>query len=341
MRGLGFLIAAVSLMLTACSEQQGATEIVRVDGSSTVFPITEAIAEYYQTEHRGTYRVTVGVSGTGGGFKKFCRGETVVSDASRPIRDSEITLCRENGVEFIELPVAIDALSVVINPQNDWVDHLTVAELKTMWEPAAQGEITNWSQIRDGFPDRPLALFGAGADSGTYDYFTEAVVGEEHASRGDYTASEDDNVLVQGVANDINALGFFGFAFYDENRDKLKAVPISNRGSEPVAPSIEAAKNGTYQPLSRPLFIYVSKQAADSSEAVRRFVETFLDPRISRDLVQEVGYVPLPEEAYLLALDNFRQRHTGTAFEGGSKVGVSIEDLLQSVRTEEAPNSGP
>lgn len=340
MRGLGFLIAAVSLALAACSDQRGTPEIVRVDGSSTVFPITEAIAEYFQTEYRGTYRVTVGVSGTGGGFKKFCRGETAVSDASRPIRSSEIELCRENGVEFIELPVAIDALSVVVNPGNDWVDHLTVTELKKMWEPAAQGEITNWTQIREGFPDRPLALFGPGADSGTYDYFTEAVVGEEHASRGDFTASEDDNVLVQGVANDINALGFFGFAFYDENRDKLKAVPISYRGSEPVAPSIEAAKNGAYQPLSRPLFIYVSKQAADASEAVRRFVEIFLDPRISRDLVQEVGYVPMPEEVYRLALENFRQRHTGTAFGGGSKVGVSIEDLLQSIRMDEAPETG-
>lgn len=336
MRGLGLLFAAVSLTLAACSDRQGTTEIVRVDGSSTVFPITEAIAEYFQTEYRGTYRVTVGVSGTGGGFKKFCRGETAISDASRPIRSSEIALCEENGVDFIELPVAIDALSVVVNPQNDWVDYLTVSELKTMWEPAAQGEITNWSQVRDGFPDRPLALFGAGADSGTYDYFTQAVIGEEHSSRGDFTASEDDNVLVQGVANDINALGFFGFAYYDENRDKLKGVPISYRGSEPVAPSIETARNGVYQPLSRPMFIYVSKQAADSSEAVRQFVEIYLSPAISRDLVQEVGYVPLPAESYRLALENFRNRYTGTAFEGGSKVGVSIEDLLESIRTNTA-----
>jgi len=333
MRRFGFLIVAGAILLTACSEQAGTPEIVRIDGSSTVFPITEAVAEYFQATHRGTYRVTVGVSGTGGGFKKFCRGETDISDASRPIRDSEIALCQENGIEFIELPVAIDALSVVVNPENDWVDYLTVEELKTMWEPNAQDQIVNWSQIRDSFPDRPLALFGAGADSGTYDYFTEAVVGEEHASRGDFTASEDDNVLVQGVASNVNALGFFGFAFYAENRDKLRAVPISYQGSEPVAPSLEAARTGRYQPLSRPLFIYVRKQPAQARAGVRTFVETYLDPEISRDLVREVGYVPLPAEAYRLAMENFRTGHTGTAFGGGSKVGVSIEELLRSVRS--------
>jgi len=326
-------ILALSGLLAACSDGGNGSQTVRIDGSSTVFPITEAVAEYFQTEHRGRFRVTVGVSGTGGGFKKFCRGETDLSNASRPISTSEIEQCRANGVEFIELPVAIDALTVVVNPDNEWVDYLTVGELKTIWEPAAQGEITNWNQVREGFPDRPLALFGAGADSGTYDYFTEAIVEDEHSSRGDFTASEDDNVLVLGVAGDINALGFFGFAYYDENRDRLKAVPISHEGGEPVLPTIETAKTGTYQPLSRPLFLYVRKQSAEESEAVRTFIETYFDPEITRDMVEEVGYVPLPAEAYRLALENFRDRHTGTAFGGGSKVGVSIEELLQSVRT--------
>jgi len=325
--------AGLLLLAAACGQQGSPDDIVKIDGSSTVFPITEAIAENFQNEYRGTYRVTVGVSGTGGGFKKFCRGETHISDASRPITQTEMEKCRENGIEFIELPIALDAIAVTVNEQNDWADHLTVKELRKMWKPDAQGEITRWSQIRDSFPDRELALFGPGADSGTYDYFTAAVVGEAASSRGDFTASEDDNVLVQGVTNDVNGLAFFGMAYYMENKDRLDAVPISYKGSEPVKPSLDAARNGTYQPLTRPLFIYVSKQAADKSEAVRRLVETYLDPEVAAPLVQDVGYVPLPESAYQLALENFRQRVTGTAFEGGSKIGVSIEDLLQSVRS--------
>jgi phosphate transport system substrate-binding protein len=227
------------------------------------------------------------------------------------------------------LPVALDALTVMINPANDWVDYLTVEELKKIWEPAAQDTVKNWSQVRDGFPDRPLTLYGAGTDSGTYDYFTQAVVGEEGASRGDFTASEDDNVLVQGIASDQNALGFFGLAYYIENQDKLKAVPIQPpNGGDPVAPSVEAARDGSYQPLSRPIFIYVSKQAADDMDSVKQFVEFYLDPANAEVLVEEVGYVPLPTEAYELALAHFKDRRTGTAFHGGSQVGVSIEELL-------------
>jgi phosphate transport system substrate-binding protein len=308
-----------------------AQELIQIDGSSTVYPITEAMAEEFQIEKEGEVQVTVGISGTGGGFKKFCRGETHISDASRPIKESERAACREAGIEFIELPVALDALTVMVNPQNDWVDHLTVEELKKVWEPQAQGKVTNWSQVREGFPDRPLTLYGAGVDSGTYDYFTEAVVGEEGASRGDFTASEDDNVLVQGIANDPNALGFFGLAYYVENQDKLKAVPIEPPGGgEPVAPSVESARTGAYQPLSRPIFIYVSKQAADEIEPVQQFVEFYLDPENAEALVAEVGYVPLPSEAYELALENFRNRQTGTAFGGGSQVGVAVEELLQA-----------
>jgi phosphate transport system substrate-binding protein len=311
-----------------------AQDTIQIDGSSTVYPITEAMAEEFQTESGGKYRITVGISGTGGGFKKFCRGEIHISDASRPIKESERAACAEAGVEFIELPVALDALTVMVNPGNDWVDYLTVDELKKIWEPAAQGTVTNWSQVREGFPDRPLTLYGAGVDSGTYDYFTQAVVGEEGASRGDFTASEDDNVLVQGIASDPNALGFFGLAYYFENQDKLKAVPIQpSGGGDPVAPSVETARDGSYQPLSRPIFIYVSKQAAEEMPAVQQFVEFYLDPENAEALVEEVGYVPLPTEAYQLAQRNFEERHTGTAFGGGSQVGLAVEDLLQAERT--------
>jgi phosphate transport system substrate-binding protein len=330
-----YAIGVIGGVAGAIAGTVSAQETIQIDGSSTVYPITEAMAEEFQGATGGKYRVTVGISGTGGGFKKFCRGETHISDASRPIKESEREACKEAGIEFIELPVALDALTVLVNPANDWVDFLTVEELKKAWEPDAQGVVTNWSQIREGFPDRPLTLYGPGVDSGTYDYFTEAVVGEEGSSRGDFTASEDDNVLVQGIASDQNALGFFGLAYYIENQDKLQAVPIQPPGGgEPVAPSVEAARTGTYQPLSRPIFIYVSKQAADEMDAVREFVEFYLDPENAELLVEEVGYVPLPTEAYELAQRNFEERYTGTAFGGGSQVGVAIEDLLQAERVD-------
>lgn len=301
-------------------------ELVKVDGSSTVFPVTEAMAEEFQKAEKGETMVTVGVSGTGGGFKKFCRGDTDATGASRPIKESEVELCKENGIEYIELPVALDALTVVVNPKNDWVDYLTVAELKKMWEPDAQDTITNWNQIRDGFPDRELVLFGAGTDSGTYDYFVEAIVGEK-SSRGDFTASEDDNVLVQGVAGNIDALGFFGLAYYVENTGKLKSVPISWEGSDPVEPSVENAKDGTYQPLSRPIFMYVKKESAENKPHVMRFMEFYLSNDHAPELVKEVGYVPLPEKAYEMATANLTALQTGTVFDG-SEVGVGIEDLL-------------
>jgi phosphate transport system substrate-binding protein len=329
----GVVGSAGMLAVQGLPDPAGAQDLIQIDGSSTVYPITEAMAEEFQLAGGGKYRVTVGISGTGGGFKKFCRGETHISNASRPIKDSERAACAEAEIEFIELPVALDALTVMVNPGNDWVDHLTVEELKKVWEPAAQGVVDNWSEVREGFPDRPLTLYGAGVDSGTYDYFTEAVVGEEGASRGDFTASEDDNVLVQGIASDPNALGFFGLAYYVENQDKLKAVPIQPQGGgDTVLPSVETARDGSYQPLSRPIFIYVSKQAADEMEAVARFVEFYLDPENAELLVEEVGYVPLPTEAYELALRNFQERHTGTAFAGGSQVGVAVQDLLQAER---------
>ncbi|MCI0667742.1 MAG: PstS family phosphate ABC transporter substrate-binding protein [Methylococcaceae bacterium] len=317
---------AALLLAATVSQTAPAIDLIQVDGSSTVFPVTEAMAEEFQSAENGKTMVTVGVSGTGGGFKKFCRGDTDISDASRPIKDEEKTLCAGNGIEYIELPAALDALTVVINPENDWVDHLTVEELKKVWEPAAQGTISNWNQVRSGFPDRPLTLFGPGTDSGTYDYFVEAVV-EGKSSRGDFTASEDDNVLVQGVATDVNAMGFFGLAYYEENKDKVKAAPISWKGGEPVAPSVETAKNATYQPLSRPIFIYVNKKSADSKPFVARFVEFYLNKEHAAPLVKEVGYVPLPETAYDLALEKFKNRVSGSVFKG-AEVGVGIEELM-------------
>jgi phosphate transport system substrate-binding protein len=300
--------------------------IIRIDGSSTVYPVTEAVAEEFQKAKKGAVNVTVGISGTGGGFKKFCRGETDISDASRPILKEEMEVCAQNGLKYIELPVAFDALTVVVNKANTWVDHLTVAEIKKVWEPEAQGKVQNWKEIRPGFPDAPLALFGAGADSGTFDYFTEAIVGKAKSSRGDYTASEDDNVLVQGVSRDKNALGYFGLAYYVENKGKLKAVPIKPEEGKPaVSPSIETVNNGTYQPLSRPIFIYVNDKSAKKPE-VKEFVEFYL--KHGGELSKEVGYVNLPDKAYGLALKNFQNHKLGTAFGGVAEVGVRVEDLL-------------
>lgn len=320
--------AGSGILVAAFAPSAMAVDTVQIDGSSTVFPISEAVAEEFQKDMRGKYRVTVGVSGSGGGFKKFCRGEIDISNASRPIKPSERELCKENGVEYMELPVAMDALTVVVNPENDWAQCMTVEELKTAWEPEAQGKVNNWNQLDKSYPDKPLKLFGPGTDSGTYDYFTEAVIGEGGSSRGDFQASEDDNILVQGVANNENALGFFGLAYYEENQDKLKAVKIKNPNTgECVAPSVANAKAGSYVPLARPLFIYVSKEAA-GKEHVKKYVQYHLDPERAQTLVKEVGYVPLPDEAYKMALDAFKQRQLGTAFASGAQVGVSIEDLL-------------
>ena len=322
----GVVLAIVMLVALVVTQKPVSIDTVKVDGSSTVFPISEAMAEEFQLAERGGIRVTVGLSGTGGGFKKFCRGETDITGASRPIRPEELALCKQNGIEFIELPAALDALSVAVNPGNDWVDYLTIAELKTMYEPEAQGVINNWNQIRASFPDRPLRLFGAGTDSGTYDYFTTAVVGREHSSRGDYTASEDDNVLVMGIANDINAVGFFGLAYLMENADKLKAVPISWRGSTPVSPSFVSAGAGDYQPLTRALYYYVNKAAVTAKPFVEKFVQ-FIYAEDNAELVQEVGYVPLGPRARVAALRVLREQEIGTAFEG-SEVGVDPVEAL-------------
>ncbi|MBF2075206.1 MAG: PstS family phosphate ABC transporter substrate-binding protein [Synechococcales cyanobacterium C42_A2020_086] len=315
---------------TVSPEGSALSGTVKADGSSTVFPISEAIAEEFQKANPNV-QVTVGTSGTGGGFEKFCNGETDISNASRPIKAKEAEACRAKGIEFIELPVAFDALSVVVNPQNDWAECLTVEELKTMWEPAAQGKITNWNQVRPDFPNAPLTLYGPGTDSGTFDYFTDAIVGEEGASRGDFTASEDDNVLVQGVSGDRNALGYFGYAYYEENRDRLKLVAIDDgddsNGQGCIAPSEATVLDNTYQPLARPLFVYVSKQAAERPE-VKSFVEFYAN-KANKDLIAETGYVPMSDDIYDKVLARFQAGKTGSVFEGGSAVGVSLKDILE------------
>jgi phosphate transport system substrate-binding protein len=318
---LGVISVAATLGVSINAVHSQSVSTIKIDGSSTVFPITEAVAEEFQKAQRGRVRVTVGVSGTGGGFKKFCRGETDISNASRPILQKEIDECKAAGVRYVELPVAYDALTVVVHPQNTWAKNLTVAELKKVWEPGAQGKVNNWNQIRAGFPNAPLKLFGPGTNSGTFDYFTEAVVGKSKSSRGDFTASEDDNVLVQGVARDKNALGYFGFAYYQENKSRLKAVPING-----VTPSETTVKNGTYTPLSRPIFIYVSSKAIDKPE-VKQFVQYYL--RNGAKYSKEVGYVALPSSAYTLAQSHFNKKRFGTVFGGKEQVGLKIDELLR------------
>ena len=300
-------------------------QVIQIDGSSTVFPITEAVSEEFQKTKKGAVKVTVGIAGTGGGFKKFCRGETAISDASRPILKAEMETCKQSGIQYIELPIAFDALTVMVNPKNDWVKSLTVADLKKMWEPSAQGKVTTWNQVRSEWPNSPLKLFGPGADSGTFDYFTEAIVGKAKSSRGDFTASEDDNVLVQGIANDRNALGYFGFAYYIENQKKLKAVAIDG-GKGPVSPSAKTVEDATYQPLSRPIFIYVSKKSLDKPE-VREYVDFYL--KNAPALIKQVKYVPLPASAYSVAAEHVKKGKVGTVFRGNAEVGIKIEELLK------------
>ena len=316
------VVLAASLALAAGAAQ---AQIVKLDGSSTVFPISEAVAEEFQKAKKGAIKVTVGISGTGGGFKKFCRGETDISNASRPILKKEMDECAKAGIKYYELPVAYDALTVIVNPKNDFVKSLTVAQLKKMWEPAAQGKVTNWKDIDPSFPDLKIKLFGAGADSGTFDYFTEAIVGKAKSSRGDFTASEDDNVLVQGVSSDRAAIGYFGFAYYIENAKKLKAVPIDG-GKGPVGPSPETVENGTYQPLSRPIFVYIAEKSMEKPE-VREFVDFYL--KQGPKLIKEVKYVPLPAKAYQLNAEHIAKKKLGTVFGGTSDVGLTIDELLK------------
>lgn len=303
---------------------------VKVDGSSTVYPITEAIAEEFMKENNKV-KATIGVSGTGGGFKKFMRDEIDIADASRPIKKSEDSVCASAKVEYIELPVAFDGLAIVVNSQNTWVDFITVEELKKMWEPAAQGKIMKWNQIRATWPNEEIHLFGAGTQSGTFDYFTEAIVGKAKACRGDYTASEDDNVLVQGISTDKNAIGFFGLDYFTANKDKLKLIAVDDQkdenGKGPVSPSVETVKNATYQPLSRPLLIYVNKKSMERKE-VDTFVQFYLNN--AETLVAEAGYVPLTKEMYDMVKKRYTNKVLGSSFlKLKSDVGIKMEDILK------------
>ena len=323
------LLVTLSLAAAACggAAPEGGG-VVEVDGSSTVFPVTEAVAEDFQAANPGT-RVTVGESGTGGGFQKFCRGETAISNASRPIRQTEIDACAVAGITYIELPVAYDGLTVVVHKDNTWAQSMTVAELKALWEPAAQGKILRWNQVRPGWPDEEIHLFGPGVASGTFDYFTEAITGEAKASRGDYTSSEDDNVLVQGVAGDRLALGYFGIAYYEQNMDKLTPVAVDDgnpaNGEGPILPSIDTVKGGTYRPLSRPLFIYVSTASLERPE-VQSFVSFYMTQGPA--LAAEVGYVPLSETEQTLTRQRFSSRTVGTMYDATNQT-LSLEELLR------------
>jgi phosphate transport system substrate-binding protein len=322
------IIAIAALGAAAATPAFSQTKTIAIDGSSTVFPVQEAIAEEFQKAKKGQVRVTVGISGTGGGFKKFCRGETDITNGSRPILKEEIEACRSAGIDYYELPLAFDALTVAVSPKNTFVGEcITVADLKKIWEPAAQGKVQAWADVKQGWPRQPLKLYGAGSDSGTFDYFTEAIVGKAKASRGDFTASEDDNVLVQGIENDPNALGYIPFAYYAPHADKMKALGIDwGKGQGCVKPSLENVLAGNYNPLSRPLFIYVSKKAADTKPEVREFVEFALTKGVP--LIKEVKYLQLPDRAYQLALKRFKDGKTGTVFGGVPEIGVKIEDLV-------------
>jgi phosphate transport system substrate-binding protein len=334
---LSIFVFGVAHIMTSCGgkndtagKEEGLSGTVKVDGSSTVYPITEAVAEEFRNENKKV-NPEIGISGTGGGFKKFIRNEIDIANASRPIKKGEDSACAAGGVEYLELPVAFDGLAVVVNPQNTWVNDITVAELKTLWSPEAQGKITKWNQVRSGWPNEEIHLFGAGTQSGTFDYFTEAINGKSKSCRGDYTASEDDNVLVQGISSDKNALGFFGLDYFTANKDKLKLVPVDDQkdenGKGPIAPSVETVKNATYQPLSRPLLIYVNTKALERKE-VDAFVKYFLNN--AESLVGEVGYVPLTKEMYDLVKKRFEAKKTGSAFlKLKSDVGIKMEDLLK------------
>lgn len=303
-------------------------KFIRIDGSSTVYPITEAVAEEFQTMEAGKTKVIVGISGTGGGFKKFCRGEIDIQDASRPIQQTELDACKANNIKFFELPIGFDAIVVAVHPQNSWLKEITTEELKKIWEPSAQGKITKWNQVNNKWPEASIKLFGAGSDSGTFDYFTEAVVGKAKSSRGDYTASEDDNTLIQGISSDKNALGYVPMSYYLENQSKIKALSIVGlKLKKAVSPNKDTVENGTYEPFSRPLFLYISENSFRKNPNVKKFTEFYL--KNASKLVASVKYVALPDKVYTMVLENLNKGKLGSVFGGHSDVGMKIEDLMK------------
>ncbi len=325
----------VCFSLLASITAHASPTLIKADGSSTVFPVTEAVSEEFQKTKKGTVQLTVGISGTGGGFKKFCRNETDVQNASRPILSKEMEECRKTNVKYFELPVGFDAIAVVVNPKATWISSVTVDELKKMWEPEAQGKIKKWNQVNAKWPDQELKLYGAGADSGTFDYFTEAVTGKAKASRGDYTASEDDNTLVLGVANDKGALGFMPLSYFESNKGKLKLLAVVGGDKAPkkqqaVLPSKKTVIDGSYYPLSRPIFIYVNENSYKKAE-VKEFVEFYL--KNASELVSQVNYIPLPDKAYKTGMEHLKKNKLGTAFGGHSEVGLTIDQILKKEAT--------
>jgi phosphate transport system substrate-binding protein len=329
-RRLGVVLTvAVAALAIACSggdDEPKLTGAVAIDGSSTVFPITEAVAEEFRTEQEEV-QVTVGIAGTGGGFQRFCRGETDISNASRPISRTEQEACAAANIQYVELPVAYDALSIVVHPQNNWATCITVPELKTMWQPSAQGTVTSWADVNPAWSaGGSLKLFGPGTDSGTFDYFTEHVNGRAKDSRGDYTPSEDDNVLVQGVAGDRSALGYFGLAYYEENKSRLKALQVSQTaGGQCVEPNAANVENGSY-PLSRPLFVYVKKDSILKPE-VKAFVDFYVENAAT--LAAEVGYVKFPDNYYPLVEGRWTAQKVGTMYANPPQ-GATLLSLLQA-----------
>ncbi|SDY25059.1 PstS family phosphate ABC transporter substrate-binding protein [Nitrosomonas sp. Nm33] len=311
--------------LIGAADIVSAQSIIKIDGSSTVYPITKAVAKNFQVAKKDVVKVMVNISSSGDGFNKFCRGEIDIVNASRPILENEMAECKNSRVKFVEIPVAFDAITVAVNPDNNWSTTVTVAQLKKIWEPIAQGRITKWNQINPAWPNEDFKLFGADSASGTFDYFTKAIVGKSKLSRGDYVESEDDNVLVEGVANNKNGLGFFGFHYYIENQDKVKAVAIDS-GNGGVLPSVETVENGSYQPLSRPIFIYVSIKAAEKPE-VREFVEFYMKNALLQ--VKKAKSFPLPPSAYRTMLEHFNNKRSGTVFNGRPAIGLTIDDLIR------------
>ena len=319
------LLGLIAVFAFASTVSAAEPKLIKIDGSSTVYPITEAMAEEFQMQQKGKVKITAAFSGTGGGFKKFCRGEIEVTGASRPITKSEIEACKKTGVKFHELPIAFDATVVIVHPSNS-LSQITVEELKKMWAPEAQGKVKTWADVNPAWPKTELKLYGAGADSGTFDYFTEAIVGKAKSSRGDYTASEDDNILVKGVAGDKGAFGYLPLAYYLENSKKVKALAVVNKAGKAVLPTRDSVEKSTYNPLARPLFIYVNAEKAKRPE-VKDFVTMYL--KDASAIVPEVKFVPLPQKAYDMALEHFNKEKVGTVFNGHAGVGMTVEELLK------------